>query len=472
MAKIHGMLDIGRRAMALNQTAIQTTSHNITNKSTEGYSRQRVDFKSNPSVGEGSFQMGTGVRLANVARVNNPWIEKQLENENSNFSHLDQKTQSLTRLEAAMNEQNVKGLNDAISSFFNSFRELANTPESAVVRTQVREAGVNLVKNFQDAHRAIAEVKVDMNRHIEYAMTEVNAIAKEIATINEKIQQIEINGSETANDERDHRDALIKKLSEKVDLSYAEDIKTGMINVTVGKSAVLVAGTSFSQLKTAEGEMDKIQILHELSPGGSVVDITDNFKKGKVGAALEVRDQTTQSMLNSLEELAFNISNEVNRAHREGYDRQNLVGVNFFDLADSKQPFSINNLQVSQEIIKDVSRIAAAAKPNAPGDNTVANLIHNLQSRRLMEDGKYSFDDFYNAKVSEIGVLTQRATSALDSQRNTLEQLQNIRESISGVSLDEEAAKLIEYQKSFEASARLVKTADEMFDTILNLKRL
>lgn len=472
MAKIHGMMDIGRRAMALNQSAIQTTSHNITNKSTEGFSRQKVDFQTNPSVGEGRYQIGTGVRMANISRVNNPWIEKQLEHENSNFSKLDAKNQALNRLESTMNEQNVKGINTAIGNFFNSFRELANTPESAVARTQVREAGMGLVKQFQDAYRQIDEVKVDMNKNIEFAIHEVNALAKEITKTNEKIQQIEINGADTANDERDHRDMLLKKMSEKVDITYAEDGKTGMINVTAGKAAVLVAGTSFSQLKTTTAPDGKLMVMHELSAGGAQVDITDRFTQGKVGAALEVRDQTTQQMLDSLTELAYGVTSEVNRAHREGYDRQNIIGSNFFELKDSTQPFSVENLALSSEIVKDVSRIAAASKPNAPGDNTVANLIHNLQGRRMMEDGKYTFDDFYNSKVSEIGILTQRSISELDSQRNTLEQLQNIRESISGVSLDEEAAKLIEYQKSFEASARLVTTADEMFDTILNLKRL
>jgi flagellar hook-associated protein 1 FlgK len=191
-----------------------------------------------------------------------------------------------------------------------------------------------------------------------------------------------------------------------------------------------------------------------------------------VGAAVEVRDVTSQSMLDSLNDLAYNITNEVNRAHREGYDRQNVVGGNFFELQDSSKPFEIANLAISRDIAKDVGRIAAASKPNAPGDNTVANLIHNLQGQRMMEDGKYSFDDYYNSKVGEIGVLTQRVTSEMESQKNTLEQLKNIRESVSGVSLDEEAAKLIEYQKSYEASARLIRTADEMFETILNLKRL
>lgn len=471
MAKINGMMDVGRRGLMLSQTAMQTTSHNITNKSTEGYSRQKVDLKTNPAINEGHYQLGTGAKLAGISRVNNPWIEKQLERENSVLKNMDQRAQGLNRLEAAVNEQNVKRLNDSISNFFNAFRDLSNNPESAVSRTQVREASVGLVKAFQETKRLMEDVKTDMNKNIEFNITEVNGIAKEIADLNQKIQQLEINGSGTANDERDHRDALIKKLSENIDISYAEDPKSGMINVS-GGPVVLVAGTSSSQLKAVENERGQMRVQHELTQGGAALDITEQFKKGKVGAALDIRDNVTESMVQNLETLAFNLTNEVNKAHYEGYDRHGMPGVKFFESADPNQPFKIDNIKVSSEIMKDISRIAAAAQPNAEGDNTVANVIQNLQLRPMMEEGKYTFDDFYNAKVSEIGVLTQRANSALESQKNSFDQLQNIRESISGVNMDEEAAKMIEYQKSFEASARLIRTADEMFDTVLSLKRL
>ena len=99
-------------------------------------------------------------------------------------------------------------------------------------------------------------------------------------------------------------------------------------------------------------------------------------------------------------------------------------------------------------------------------------MIQNLQFRSILGDGQYSFDNFYNSKVGEIGLMTQRNQSALESQKNTLDQLKNTRETISGVNLDEEAAKMIEFQKSYEASARMIRVADELFDTVLNLKRL
>ena len=115
---------------------------------------------------------------------------------------------------------------------------------------------------------------------------------------------------------------------------------------------------------------------------------------------------------------------------------------------------------------------ADAAAPNAAGDNRVANVLSSLQYQKTMEDGTSTFDDYYNSLVGKIGIEAQRANSAQQSQDDIVGQLKNIRESISGVSLDEETTKMIEFQKSFDASARLVRTADEMMDTILQLKHL
>ena len=131
----------------------------------------------------------------------------------------------------------------------------------------------------------------------------------------------------------------------------------------------------------------------------------------------------------------------------------------------------IENFKLNKQLEQDVGRIAVAAKANAPGDNTVANTIHSLQFKTIMSNGKNTFDDFYNKKVAEVGMLSKQVGSEQESQRFSMDQLKNMRESISGVSLDEEAAKMMEFQKSFEASARMIKVADEMFDTIINLKR-
>jgi len=471
MAKIHGLLDIGKRSMMVSQSALQTTSHNIANKSTEGYSRQRVDVTTNPAVTEGNQRVGTGSAMGSVNRINNPWLEKQIEREGASFAFLDGQANALQRLESVFNEQMAKGLSNSMTEFFNSFRELANNPESTVSRTIVKDNAIVMVKNFQDMDRQLDHVKEDLNKVIESGVNEVNAYIKEIAQLNEKVQQIELSGSASANDERDHRDLLVKKLSEKLDISYAEDPKSGMLNITAGQTGVIVAGTSHAELKTSTNADNQTQIIYELSRGGTQVDISDQFKRGALGGALQMRDGQVMELKEHLANLSYAMATEVNRAHVEGFDKYNQGGLDFFDVPPDDN-FNIQDLAVNKVITEDVSRIAAGARQNAPGDNTVANVIHSLQFKPIMGDGHVTFDDFYNSKVGQIGVMTQRANSQLESQKNIVEQLRNTREAVSGVSLDEEATKMIEFQKAFEASARVIRMADEMFDTVLSLKRM
>jgi flagellar hook-associated protein 1 len=471
MAKIHSLMDVGKRGMMVSQSALQTTSHNIANKSTEGYSRQRVDVISNPAVDEGRFRVGTGSQMGAINRVNNPWLEKQIEREGSNFEFIEGRSNAMQRIESVFNEQSVKGLNNSMSEFFNSFRELANNPESSVTRTVVRDNANAMIKSFKDMDRQIDDVSTDLNKTIESGIGEVNGYVKEIAKINQKIQEVEMSGSASANDERDRRDLLVKKLSEKLDISYAEDKQSGMINITAGKTGVLVTGTSASKITTGTNDKNQTQIMYELSDHGTRVDLTDQFKRGSLGGAIELRDGLVADMKTQIEELSYNIASEVNAAHAEGYDRYNKEGVNFFSIP-TEGNYSLDDLSINKLVNDDIGRIAAAAKPNAPGDNTVANVIHSLQFKRVMSEGQATFDDFYNSKVGQIGIETARANSGLEAQKNILDQLKNTREAVSGVSLDEEATKMIEYQKAFEASARVIRMADEMFDTILSLKRV
>lgn len=471
MAKIHSLMDVGKRGMQVSQAALQTTSHNIANKSTEGYSRQRVDIVTNQPVGEGVHRIGTGSDIGAINRTNNPWLEKQIEKEGSSLAFAQGQSDAMQRVEAVFNEHVVKGLNNSMGEFFNSFRELANNPESSVARTVVRDNANAMIKSFKDMDHQIDTITEDLNQSIKAGVGEVNGYAKEIADLNQKIQQAEVSGRSNANDERDRRDLLVKKLSEKIDISYAEDGSTGMLNITAGKTGVLVAGTSDSTLTTGSNSEGKLQILYPLSKGGTNVDITDQFKRGALGGAIELRDGLVDNMRSELEELSYKIASEVNNTHAEGFDRYNIEGTQFFNIpADGK--YKLEDLSLNKVIQDDVGRIAAGAKANAPGDNTIANAIHSLQFKRVMSDGHATFDDFYNSKVGQIGIATAHAASGVESQKNILDQLKNTREGVSGVSLDEEATKMIEYQKAFEASARVIKMADEMFDTILSLKRM
>ncbi|MEK6772524.1 MAG: flagellar hook-associated protein FlgK [Bdellovibrionota bacterium] len=470
MSKISAMLDVGKRSMSNSQTALQTVSHNIANKSTEGYSRQRVDIVTSPPIGVGNIRIGMGARAGSVSRTNNPWLEKQIQKEGQNMGYMDSRADSLARVEQIYNEQMNKGLNHYVTDFFNSFRELSNNPESLTSRSLVRESATALAQDFKRVNDQLKGVQDDLDRQIETSVEELNQTSKELAQLNEKIQLVEVQGA-TANDERDRRDLLIKKMGEKIDITWAEG-KDGMVSVTAGNTAILVSGSSYNELKASRTDnRDRVEIFYRPSENGSLFQMTEQFKGGKIGGALEIRDQLIEEHLNTIDNLAYMVAKNVNEVHIEGYDRYGRKGVLFFEMPKETKS-AAEGLKMNETVALDVGRIAAAARPDSPGDNTIANMLSTLQFRKVMDNGGSTFDDFYNSQVGQIGTIAERALKSQESQKNILSQLVNIRESVSGVSLDEEATKMIEMQKAYDASARLIRTADEMFDTILNLKRM
>jgi flagellar hook-associated protein 1 FlgK len=469
MSKISSMMDIGKRSLSNNQTALTTVSHNIANKATEGFSRQRVEILSSPPNSPGQLQVGTGSRAGMITRTNNPWLEKQIQREGTNMGYSDARAEAMGRLEQVYNEQQNKGLNQYMTDFFNGVRELSANPESLSGRTMVREAAVSLTGDFGRVVDQLKTVQTDLDNQIKTTVDEVNQITKEIAGLNQKIKLVEVQGV-PSNDERDRRDLLLKKLGEKLEVNWAEGTD-GMVSVTAGKAAVLVSGIDSLDLKAMNADKkDHVQIFYATSEHGTEFNMTDHFRGGRIGASLEVRDEVVQDLLGHVDNLAHSFATEVNNLHAQGFDRYNNQGADFFDIPDQVEG-AAENIKINQDIYNDVGRIAVAAHPDSPGDNTVANMIASLQHRKVMEDGSSSFDDYYNTQVGQIGTIASRAMKSQESQRNVIQQLGNLRESISGVSLDEETTKMIEYQKAYDASARLIRTADEMFDTILNLKR-
>lgn len=475
MSKIHGMLDVGKRSMMNSQTALQTVGHNIANKSTEGYSRQRVEQVTNEAIGLGKTRIGMGARTSAVTRINNPYLEKQIGNEQGKLGYFQGKGDAMTRVEQVFNEQVNKGLNVFVTDFFNSFREFSNNPESLATRTQVKETAEFLTKDFKRVHSQLVDIQRDIDQQIVTVVNDVNEMTGEIASLNQKIQMVENSGA-PANDERDRRDLLIKQLGEKINIKWAEG-NDGTVTISAGNSAILVAGNDAKKLETkgtpetatkGEGNLD---IFYLNSERAEPMKATDQFTGGAIGGLLEVRDKTIGGLMANVDEMAYKLATAINEVHGVGYDAYNKKAGDFFE-APTQMRHAAANLSINQDILDDPGKIAGGAAPFAPGDNRVANMIAQLQYQNVMGDkGNATVDEFYNSMVGQVGIQSRRAETAQESQKDIVKQLQNIRESISGVSLDEETTKLIEFQKAFEASARLIRTADEMFDTVLNLKR-
>jgi flagellar hook-associated protein 1 FlgK len=474
MSRIGGMMSVGKQSLQNSQTALQTTSHNVANVNTEGYSRQRIEQQASEPIGN-RVRIGTGARISNISRVSDKFLTKEIQVENSKLGTANGRQETLTRVEQVYNESINKGLNRFLANFFNSFREFSNNPESQATRALVKENSKQLGEDFHRIHNQLISIQGDVDSQIVAKVSQINGYSKEIASLNDKIQLVEAQGV-PSNDERDRRELVLKKLGELVNIRYGES-KDGKVAVTAGNTAVLVSGSEYNQLIAKATPTDGIKreanvdIYYQNGERGSQFKVTREFTGGEIGGALEARDVTVNDMHHRLDHIAYNLTNAVNEVHQNGYDRYNNTQRAFFNPLSNEADAAIN-IGVHDDILKDPGLIAAGLNPDAPGDNRIANAIANLQGQRLLKDGTSTIDDYFNGMVGEFAVLTQRNEMTRDHQKSVVSQLQNIRESISGVSLDEETTDMVKYQKAFDASARIIKVADEMFDTVLNLKRL
>ncbi len=464
----------GRSAMQASKAAIATTGHNIANANTEGYSRQRIETAaSTPKTTPGSKAMiGDGVHIQRHTRINDEYLEKQLRNGNREMAHFEEKELALKQTEDIFNEMNGEGLNRIMTRFFNEFRKLGNEPDNDAIREAVRESSQALVNDFKRLRREVDEVRAHIDTRIDGHVTEINSLAQQIGNLNRKIRESEVTGVK-ANDMQDQRDLALKKLAGFLSINTHKD-NFGNVNVDVPGVGPLITGDRFetlSSLRSPKDENGKPDNSFDVKSSGSVAGVvTHAIKGGRIGALVETRDQTLSTILDRLDDLAFGVSQAVNSVHSEGFSRYGVKGVPFFAELQSKER-AAEYLSLSDPIKASINNIAAAAIPDAPSDNRIALAIAAIQSGRFMNDGKSNIDEYYNSIITDVGVAANKNKSLMTQQKDILNQLGKFREQVSGVSIDEETTNMMQYQHTFDASAKVIQVADEMLKTVLDLKR-
>ena len=460
--------------MTAAKTAIATSGHNIANANTEGYNRQRVEQSAavgSPKPGSRS-EVGRGVGAVGVSRINDEYIEKQIRNSSRDLAHAEEKDLFLRQTEDVFNELNGEGLNRLMTRFFNEFRKLGNEPDNEAVRQSVRESTKALVNDIKRMRGEIDDVRRHIDSRMDGYVREMNSLSEELKDLNIKIKVATVGGGQP-NDLLDRRDMVLKQLGSYVDLQMHKDNEGGYV-VNIKGVGPLVAGpmsTKFSTERTPaddEGKLaDSLDLKTEASANGKVTHLVTG---GKVGALLETRDKLLSTIVDRLDHLAFGVSQAVNQIHSQGFNRYGQQGANFFKPLDEVARAS-ERIDLSDEVKENVNFIATAFEPDSPGDNRIAIAISGLQGQKLLNDGKATIDDFYNSIVSDIGVANARNRSVMTQQKDIATQLGKIREQVSGVSIDEETANLLQFQHAFDASAKVIQVADECLKTILELKR-
>lgn len=482
------LLGIGKSGLFAAKQSMSTTSHNIANANTDGFSRQEVRTETGVTLGEGDYVLGTGVEIQSIRRAHDELVEKKLNSSITSHKFNEERTLQLGHVEEVFNEINSEGMNKILNRFFNSMRELSNQPENETVRNVVRESAKIVVGDFHRIQSNLDDIRGGINKKISVTVGEINGITANIAKLNKEINIQEVTGG-MANDLRDQRDRALRTLTEFFPITTYSDNK-GQFVVNIEGVGSIVSGGMTQELAVGnvrrEGQtsLDKgdLEVFFASRPA---VSMTDNLKGGSLGAQLKTRNEDIKGLEKQIDELAHGLVLATNAIHRRGFanhpvpvDAQGnpvpnaaakkVTGINFF-----KEPLDLNRaaeyIELSDEIKEDSNNIATALEANKPGDNRVALAISKLQHEKVLGAGNTTFEEQYLKSVGNVGLQTGKAKIDEEQSGGILAQAKSFKERLAGVSLDEEAANMVRYQNAYEASAKVIKASDEMFKSILNL---
>jgi flagellar hook-associated protein 1 len=457
-------LSIAARAMQAQQEAIQTTSHNVANVATPGYSRQQAVLSASAPVLEGRLLLGNGVSVTTVRNVVDRFAETELLSRNAALGYADARSRALSGMQDAFPPSG--GVMSALDAFFNAWSALSNNPGGQAERVAVVNAANNLSSQFSQTRSLLVESQYNLDKDLNAAVGTMNSLLTQVADFNGQIAAAEASG-QPANDLRDQRQLLLQDVSRLTGATIIGGEDGQQATVLLG-GLVLVSGDRAATVNADTVGVSGFRTVSYTSPnGGLTFDASALFSQGEIGGILAMRDTEVPNMLGRLDQLAKTVVDQVNAQHTAGFDLNGAPGVNFFNPIGAVAG-AANAMQVNAAVAADPSLIAAAqAAAGAPGDNRNALAIAGLQNGVFAALGNKSPQDYYLALVQDVGSEAESADNQVNFQQSLLSQAQARRDSLSGVSLEEEMTKLILFQRAFEASSVLVRTGDEMYQTIL-----
>ncbi len=474
MAGIFHILNIGSESLHATRQGVDTAGHNIANAQVEGYSRQRVNIAQREPLQKNNILIGNGVYVGNISRSHDKFVENQINKAHQNLGYSHARSESLKALEMVYSPELNASVADEMTKFFNGLEDLSNFPEDFTVRTSVVESGKDIASAFRRVDEELNINRSGLNERVAEVCSDVTQKCEEIASLNVKIQGLEVGQGQQANDLRDQRDRLLRDITEKVEVKYYED-QHGMLLVRGPNQVTLVEGGHAAKLGVQRSHdnngMYDVTITDWESHGTRVV--TDKIDGGALQALIQVRDKDIPDLRGKNNYMAQEFASNFNQVHRNGFgikDYSEKTGRDFFAVSGNTD-LAASSIWVDDSILQSNDAISAASSPMAPGDNINVNGLLNLKNAKLFGNDLVNLNEFYANYAGALGLDVVRASHIKDANNIVVDDLIARREAVSGVSLDEEATNMLKWQANFTASSKVITTADEMLETILSLKR-
>lgn len=464
MAALTQIFETARRSLLAQRDAMGVTSHNIANAGTVGYTRERAELTTTTPIPNRIGLLGTGVEMSSISRLREKFVDTQYRSTNQQLNNASTQSRIFSQIEAIVNEPSENGLQSMMQGFSKAWQSLAATPEDMSVRQIVLQSASTLSNGIQQLYSGLDQLRSDLKEEVSANVDKINVLAKDIADFNEKIKTAN-NTKMSANDLMDSRDLKIDELSAIANIRAVEDA-SGFVNVSIGGVSIV------NQMSTTE-----LLVVSTVTSTGTGVSVQAGSSTnqaqitgGELGGLLQQYNTTIPGYKSQVDTLGQSIMDEVNALHTNGYGLKALssdlsapTGTQFFS------GYSGGVLTINSDLVDNPSLIAASLT-GAAGDNENANKIANIFDTPTMNTGTVSHNQFYAAFTSKIGTDASSASRDEQNQQLILTQVENQRNSYSGVSLDEEMTNMIKFQRAYDASAKLIKTVDEMMSTIIQIR--
>lgn len=470
MLGLFGSLNLGARSLQNQQLGVEVAGHNLANVNNPAYSRQRVELESAPALPGPYGAQGTGTQVAAIQQLRSSFLDRQMQAEASITGYLEAQQQALELAQSDLGQvldlgaadtgaagtDGSTGLAKELGDLFKSFQSLSTAPASLTERQAALSEAQSLAAEFNQIDQRLGDLRQGLNDSLQSDVGTVNGLLADIARLNGEVADTENASGGAANDLRDLRQSKIEKLAALVKVDSAAGAN-GAVDVAIAGVAV-VGGSEV--LETLEAyDAGGGQWLVRARSGGEVI----NPASGSIRGTIDVRDGAAGALRTQLDTLAAEVITQVNAIHAQGYGLTGATGEAFFTGAGA------GGIQVNQRLLDDPRLLQASGSAGESGNNQVALALAQLKDKKLSGLNGQTFDESYGQSVAQLGQSLASVNDEVETQAVVTATLQNQRDSASGVSLDEELTNLMQYQKAYQASARLITTVNEMLQTVLNM---
>jgi len=455
------LMMLGTRAMFAAQAGMQVTGHNIANASIDGYSRQRVEMVTAKGQFSGVGFFGKGSDVASVVRTYDEFLTRQAASTSSQAAFDKTRHDKLVQLEEAF-PTGEDGLGHASALLFNALSDVASRPTDIASRQVVIGKATDLAARFNAFSNQIEAMQSGISRDVELEVAAVNELAASVAKVNEQIAALKGLG-QPPNDLLDERDRLIHRLSGHLRVN-AVAYEDGTYGIFISGGQALVLGREANRLAAVGDPADPRQTrVAVIESGGARILASDMVASGSIGGLLKFQDDDVVAARGMLDQLARSIAERVNAQQAEGFDLYGRSGAPMFDIAGSVRP-----AEVIRVVLADPRGLAAAS---AQADNGNAIAMTALRDEAFVSGGFFrtmTFGEGWASAMGDVGLRVQGARAAMSISGSVARQALEQRDANAGVNLDEEAARLIQYQQAYQAAAKILQVAQKALETLLS----